>query len=119
MVLAQPFGLPFDPATKESLEWVANMVLEADGEATVWLASPSLRRDGRELAAELTRERAEEYRTLMDRITDLGAEAPARSVAALRAELRRIERRDYFPPPERAQARSLLDQLESTAGSIR
>jgi hypothetical protein len=108
-------GLPFDASTKESLEWVANMVEEAAGSATMWIATPTLRRYGRELAAELRDQRAAEYQELMERTHDLMTRgAPTRSMRALRAELRRIERRDYFPPSERDAARELISRADAT-----
>ncbi|HUP15912.1 MAG TPA: Chromate resistance protein ChrB [Acidimicrobiia bacterium] len=108
-------GLPFDASTKESLEWVTNMVEEAAGSATMWIATPTLRRYGRELAAELRDQRAAEYQELIERTHELmTAGAPTRSLRALRAELRRIERRDYFPPPDRAAARDLIISADTT-----
>ena len=104
-------GLPYDAATKESLEWVANMVEEADGHATIWIATPMIRRYGRDLAGQVADERAAEYRALIARIGEVDA-GSTRSLTALRSELRRIERRDYFPPPDRAQAREALHGLE-------
>lgn len=109
-------GLPFDASTKESLEWVANMVEEAAGSATIWIATPTLRRYGRDLAAELRDQRAAEYQELIERTRELmTVGAPKRSLRALRAELRRIERRDYFPPPERAAARELISKADTTS----
>jgi len=108
-------GLPFDASTKESLEWVANMVEEAAGSATMWIATPTLRRYGQELAAELRDQRAAEYQELIGRTHELmTAGAPTRSLRALRAELRRIERRDYFPPPDRAAARESISSADKT-----
>lgn len=111
-------ALPFDASTQESLEWVANMIEEADGSATMWIATPTLRRYGRELAAELRDQRAAEYQELIERTHELmTAGAPTRSLRALRAELRRIERRDYFPPPDRAAARQLISNAETSGRS--
>ena len=108
-------GLPFDASTQESLEWVANMVEQAAGSATMWIATPTLRRYGNDLAAELRDQRAAEYQELIERTHELMAVgAPTRSLRALRAELRRIERRDYFPPPDRAAARELISSVETT-----
>ncbi len=109
-------GLPYDATTKEALEWVANMIEEAAGHATIWIAAPTMRRYGRDLAAELAAQRAAEYRELIERARELFAEDPTeRTRRALRAELRRIERRDYFPPPERVEARTVIGRLEESA----
>lgn len=105
-------ALPYNAATKESLEWVANIVEEAAGHATIWIATPTLGRYGRDLVVELREQRAEEYRDLIERARHLSeSEASTRSLRALRAELRRIERRDYFAPPERAEARELISNV--------
>jgi hypothetical protein len=113
-------GLPYDAATKESLEWVANMIEEARGHATLWIATPTTRRFGRELAAELMSQRADEYRDLINRAHEqLESDSPTRSLKALRSELRRIERRDHFPPPERAEARRLIGRVHQVARAER
>ena len=107
-------GLPYDAATKESLEWVAHSVLEAGGNATTWVATPSARRFGAELAAGMAEERAAEYADLRLRIEEFeGGRAEGRRIQAIRDEFRRIERRDYFPPPERAETQAALRQLEA------
>jgi hypothetical protein len=113
-------GLPYDAATKESLEWVVNMIEEARGDATMWIATPTMRSFGRDLAAELMSQRAEEYRDLIERAREqLETGAPSRSLKALRSELRRIERRDHFPPPERAEARQLIGRVHQMAKAER
>jgi hypothetical protein len=107
-------ALPFDASTQESLEWVANLIEEAAGSATMWIATPTLRRYGRELAAELKAQRAAEYQELIERTHELlTLGTPTRTLRALRDGLRRIERRDYFPPSERAEARELINRAET------
>lgn len=110
-------ALPHDAATKEQLEWVAHEVTEAGGTSSIWITTPTVRRFGRNLAESLSSERAEEYRQLVDRAEEL-LSAPARErsrgLRRLRAEYRRIERRDHFPPPERDQARTALERLASS-----
>lgn len=111
-------ALPYDSATKEALEWVATMIEEADGHASMWIATPTIRRYGRDLADELMEQRAAEYRELIEQAhAAADAGESARSRRALRAELRRIERRDYFAVPERAAAREAVNRLESIARS--
>jgi hypothetical protein len=57
--------------------------------------------------------RAAEYQALITAAQaadgDPAARAPA--VRRLRSELRAIQRRDYFPPPERDQAQAALQAL--------
>jgi len=105
-------ALPADARTREALEWIAADVVEAGGTATVWLGRPAA--GDAELVAALAEARAEEYRAVM-------AEAQAAAVAddpsrlatlrKLRAELGRINRRDFFPPPERETARAAVEAL--------
>jgi hypothetical protein len=107
-------GLPYDAATKESLEWVANAIEEANGHATIWIATPTARQFGRDLATDLIEQRAAEYRQLIERASELETTEPStRAIRTLRAELRRIERRDYFPPSDRSAAREIVRHLES------
>ena len=110
-------ALPHDASNKEQLEWVANDITEAGGDASIWITTPTVRRFGRGLAESLAAERGAEY-------TDVLAQAVAglatghgersRNLRRLQAEYRRIERRDYFPPPEKGEARNALDRLAAS-----
>ena len=67
------------------------------------------------MAAEMAAARAVEYRQVHDaaiaaRTADRAGPGGA-VLRRLRAELRRVERRDFFPPPERAQAREAVRAL--------
>lgn len=99
-------ALPADARTREQLEWLAEEVLEADGTATVWLARPSSTAQEDEIVASMRAARAAEYRAIIDQ-----AKRPAPQAAKLRAELRRIDRRDFFPPPERDLAYAVVTEL--------
>ena len=61
-------ALPHDARTKEHMEWVAARVMEADGEAIVWIAAPAARRHSRALAREMNEARDAEYDELIDEI---------------------------------------------------
>ncbi len=78
-------ALPADARTREQLEWVAEDVTEAGGSAGAWLARPATLAQERELATAMAAARA--------------------------AELRRITRRDYFPPAAREQAHAAVEAL--------
>ncbi len=110
-------ALPTDARTREHLEWIAEDILEAGGAATIWLAQPSTVAAERDLAATMATARAAEYTHVTDS-ADTTASAPDNERAAtarrLRAELRRINRRDYFPPPERDTARLAVHHLTTT-----
>ncbi len=111
-------GLPADARTREQLEWVAGDVREADGTAGVWIARPASLAQERELASTMATARAREYqgvRAEADAATGLAEVDRTRVARRLREELRRIRRRDFFPPPERDTAVAAVEQL--TAGT--
>jgi hypothetical protein len=112
-------ALPLDARNREQLEWIADEVVEASGEAAVWLAEPASLTQERTLVEGMAAARAAEYRKVSAAADAArGAEATERrrTLARLRRELRRIGRRDYFPPPERAQAQSALAALAAQDG---
>jgi phosphoglycolate phosphatase-like HAD superfamily hydrolase len=113
-------ALPHDASTKEQLEWVAHEITEAGGTATIWITTPTVRRFGRTLAESLAAERAAEYGEVAGEAGSAFATEPgerSRALRRLRAEYRRIERRDYFPPPEQDEARELLERLADSLGA--
>src|SRR5215208_759509 len=62
-------ALPADARTREQLEWLADEVIEAGGQAGVWLARPSTAPQERELAAQIASARAAEYDELLSAAT--------------------------------------------------
>lgn len=106
--------LPADARTREALEWIATEVTEAGGHATVWLGAPASAVAERELADGMSQARAAEYREVIAEAAEAaGSDAAARTAALrrLRAELHRIARRDFFPPPERDAAHAAVEAL--------
>lgn len=107
-------GLPFDARTKEQLEWLADEVTEAGGEASIWVAEPATAAHERALAAQMSDAVAQEYRAVTDQAraaeTDT-AVVRRRTLARLRRELRRVEARDYFPSAARKEARLAVADL--------
>lgn len=107
-------ALPLDARNREQLEWLADEVLEAGGEATIWVGEFASAAQERELAARMAAAVAGEYRALIDAATTAQAERSGprrRTLGRLRRELRRIRARDYFPPPERELAQQAVDEL--------
>jgi hypothetical protein len=110
-------GLPADARTREQLEWIAEEVTEAGGSAGVWLARPATAAQERELATAMAAARTAEYDAVAAQATAArqgGEQARAAALRRLRAELRRITRRDYFPPPARERARAAIEALART-----
>jgi hypothetical protein len=112
-------ALPADARTREHLDWIAEEITEAEGTAGVWIARPATLAQERHWAQGMADVRAVEYRALRDaaatqaETTTPGTPERVRAVRRLRGELRRIERRDYFPPPERDAARADVNALRS------
>jgi hypothetical protein len=107
-------ALPGDARTREQLEWIAAEVTEADGTATVWLARPATATAERELAVGMAGARAAEYRAVQaeaEAASSGSAAVRSAGLRRLRAELRRIARRDFFPQPERDAARAAVEAL--------
>ena len=110
-------ALPLDNRNREQLEWVADDVREAGGEATIWIGSLGSAAQERQLAGRMRETVAAEYRTLIEEAEALRLQVAGkrrRSLARLRRELRRIRLRDYFPPEERELAQEALDELAAS-----
>jgi hypothetical protein len=111
-------GLPLDARTREQFEWLADEVLEAGGEASLWLGAPAQAAQERQLASRMAAATADEYRGVAAAARAAHAEAALsrrRTVVRLRRDLRRIAERDYFPPPEREEARVTVEALAAVA----
>jgi hypothetical protein len=111
-------ALPADARTREHLGWIADEILDAGGTASIWIAHPGTATTERDLATAMTAARAAEYAKVAAEATaaaDRDGTARLSVARRLRAELRRIQRRDYFPPAERDQATAAVDALTQAA----
>lgn len=109
-------ALPADARTREQLQWIAQEVVAAAGEATTWLARPGSRAEERTFIRQMTEAVADEYtavRLAARDALDLDDAGRRRTAARLRRELARIRARDFFPRPEREQAQRAVDRLAS------
>jgi hypothetical protein len=107
-------ALPLDSRNREQLEWLADDVAGAGGEATIWVGALAAAGQERELVAAMVAAVAVDYRRVTEQVEAAAIESPGqrrRTLARLRRELRRIRARDYFPPPEREQALLAVEQL--------
>lgn len=104
-------ALPDNDQTREQLEWVAAQVIEADGEAIVWTASPTTRADSDRLIAEQRAARNAEYEALQSEIAGATRSVDTRTVARWRRELRRITRRDHFNAASRDATEAALHRI--------
>lgn len=114
-------ALPTDARTREQLEWAAESVEEAGGTAGVWFARPATRELERLIIEPMNAARGAEYAMI---ITQVGAarsmEAPQRRqvLRKLRRQMRQVQRRDFFRPPQHDQAQELLRDLSDAAMHI-
>jgi hypothetical protein len=107
-------ALPLDSRNREQLEWLADEVDEAGGDAMIWIGELGSAAQERELAGRMAAAAAADYlRVIADAIAAHGEPVGQRrrTLARLRRELRRVRSRDYFPPPEREQAQRAVDEL--------
>jgi hypothetical protein len=110
-------ALPADARTREQLEWLAEEVLEAGGEAWVWLGRLGSAAQERAMAERMADAVAVDYDAITAEAEASEAESESvrrRVVARLRRELQRVERRDYFPSNERDAAKVAVDRLAAT-----
>ena len=114
-------ALPADGRTREQLEWLAEVVIEAGGEATLWLCRPGSVGQERALAQRMQAAVGEEYRTVAENARAGLAMPPGqrkRTLGRLRRELRRIRRRDYFPTDERGVATAAVEALAASSEEL-
>ncbi|TMR14697.1 chromate resistance protein [Nonomuraea turkmeniaca] len=107
-------ALPADARTREQLEWIAEEIVEMEGTATVWLAVAGSMAQEKAIAEEMRRARAAEYRAVIVQAEAAASARPgerSRTVKRLQSELRRIGRRDYFPPAEKETAQRAVRAL--------
>jgi hypothetical protein len=114
-------ALPHDARTREQLEWIADEVVEAGGDASIWLAEAASATQERAIASGMAEAIADEYRAVIAEAGEAVAEASGqrrRTLGRLRRELRRIRARDFFPPPEAELARRAVDELATAAEAV-
>jgi len=104
-------ALPADPRTREQLDWLADDVAEAGGEATVWLAHAGSAAQERALAARMQTAAAADYHRIIEAARATAPGAGKRTLGRLRRELRQVRRRDYFRTPERELAGAAVGEL--------
>jgi hypothetical protein len=111
-------ALPRYARTQEQLEWIADEVIEAGGEASIWFGRSGSAFQARALAARMAEAAAEEYAALIADAEAALHDEPAtrrRTLARLRRELGRIAQRDHFPPPAAERAKWAIDRLAAAA----
>ena len=113
-------GLPSDARTKEHLEWIADDVVAAGGEANLWIGRPATKAQQRALATQVADQVEGEYDEIVAAADAALADAQGtrkRSAARLRRDLQRVRQRDHFPRRGYERASAAIDDLEATVGS--
>jgi hypothetical protein len=106
-------GLPLDARTKERLEWIADEVIEAGGEASIWLAQTATKAHERQLRAQVV----EDVDAAYDKIIDEAKAALAdpvgrrRTLTRVRRELQLVRQRDHFPKRGFERAAAAVNRL--------
>jgi hypothetical protein len=111
-------ALPLTPRSREQLEWLADEVLEAGGESSIWIAQAATMAQERDLVEAMAEAIAQEYRSLADGAEDAKTSEPdgrRRALSRFRRQMHRIRQRDYFPPPEREAAVEAIRHLAQVA----
>jgi hypothetical protein len=107
-------ALPADGDNREQLEWLAEDVVQAGGEASIWLSRPATAAEQRALVQGMTERVDAEYREIARQgAAALGRPFAARrrTLARLRRELRRVGARQHFPALEADVARDAVEAL--------
>lgn len=110
-------GLPCDERTKERLEWIAEEVIEAGGEASIWLSQPATKAHERTLIAQIGEDVDAAYEAVVNEAKASLAESPGRrrrTLARLRRELQAVRQRDFFPKRGHERALAALDRVVSS-----
>jgi hypothetical protein len=114
-------ALPFDRRNEEQIDWIAQDIRDAGGEATIWIGSPAAHADETMLVARMKDAIAADYERIVSEAEAAASQAPGRrrrSLARLRRELRRVRERDYYPPPERELAQRAVEALGLSLESV-
>jgi hypothetical protein len=107
-------ALPLDNRTREQLEWLADEVAEAGGDASIWLAQTATAAQELALVGQFQAAIAGEYQAVAAAAKAAVDEEPTtrrRMLGRLRRELHRIAAHDYFPPEERDLADQAVERL--------
>lgn len=111
-------ALPLDSRTREQFEWIAEEVEQAGGDASIWIGRPGSRRQERTLVATMREAIGEEYRGLIALAAVAEAAPSRRELGKLRRRLRKVRRRDYFPPPDRERAEVAIEALAAALREV-
>lgn len=111
-------GLPAEARTKEHLEWIADEVAAAGGEANLWLARPATKAQQRSLRQQVSADVRGEYDAIIQAASEARRDAPGsrkRTVARLRRDLKSATGRDHFAVGGHERVLAAIRALETAA----
>lgn len=111
-------ALPLDSRTREQFEWIAEEVEQGGGEASIWIGRAGSRQQERTLVATMREAVSGEYRELIALAAVAEAAPSKRALGKLRRHLRKVKRRDYFPPPERERAEVAVEAVAAALHEV-
>ena len=114
-------ALPADARTRGQFEWIADEVLDASGEANVWMARLGSQDQERAFANQMSAVTSADYAAVIveaREALDFDETMRARALGRLRRELQRIRQRDFFPPIEREQAEQAVGALAASIAQM-
>ena len=113
-------AVPESVGNLEHMGWVANDVLDAGGEAMLWIAEVASVKQERVLIDRLNRDVSEAYRAVVTAIDDAEAsDEPIgrRQYERAARELRDVVRRDHLGAPGRDRAERAVKRLARSAAT--
>jgi hypothetical protein len=114
-------ALPASGQNRERFDWLADEILDADGEAWTFVATPGSKAEQRALATRLADAATEECRALLEEteaVLASGDRPHRRTVNRLQRELRRVEDGDAVPAKERVKVRRAVERLTAVLESV-
>jgi hypothetical protein len=114
-------GVPANARTREQLDWIAEEIRQVSGTASVWLATATDAAQEETLIEAGRAARSAEYGSVLAEARSAAtaaAQERRRALRRLRAQLRRIERRDFFAAPYRDDARAAVESLNEDTGGV-
>jgi hypothetical protein len=110
-------ALPAGSQNREQLDWLAEEIIEADGEAWTWLGTPGSKAQQRALEARMKEAAAAGYQAVIDEAEQ--ARPDGRTLERLRRELRTVEARDPFNAKDRGRARRAVERVAAAVDEQR
>jgi hypothetical protein len=104
-------ALPADPKTVEAFDWLADEIVDANGDAWTWRGRPGSKAQEQALRDRMASAIADEYRALVVEAKEARSEPTRRTVERLRRELHKVESRDHVAPKQGEQARRAIELL--------